>query len=183
MPDALQRINAALDRPLRGSSRGLVLAAALVLIPTFIVPLWHMHFVAQQYPEGLELYVYSHDLVGGDFFAIRQLNADQYGFVVADVMGHGIAAALHTMHLSSLWGRSCHLLTSPARFAETVNNELEKVVKDESFATAICGVIDANDRTIRFTAAGGPPVVVFRAGGSVDQLESPGFPFGMMADS
>jgi PAS domain S-box-containing protein len=124
-----------------------------------------------------------HDIVGGDFFAIRQLNPDQYGFVVADVMGHGIAAALHTMHLSSLWGRSCHLLTRPAKFAETVNNELEKVVKDESFATAICGVIDANDRTTRFTAAGGPPVVVFRAGGTVDQLESPGFPFGMMADS
>ena len=65
-----------------------------------------------------------HDIVGGDFFAIRQLNPDQYGFFVADVMGHGIAAALHTMHLSSLWERSCHLLTSPARFAETVNSEL-----------------------------------------------------------
>ena len=77
-----------------------------------------------------------HDIVGGDFFAIRQLNPDQYGFFLADVMGHGIAAALHTMHLSSLWERSCHLLTSPARFAETVNNELEKVVKGESFATA-----------------------------------------------
>ena len=124
-----------------------------------------------------------HDIVGGDFFAIRQLNPDQYGFFVADVMGHGIAAALHTMHLSSLWERSCHLLTRPAEFAETVNSELEKVVKDESFATAICGVIDANSRTVRFTAAGGPPIVVFRADGTVDQLESAGFPFGMMEDS
>jgi PAS domain S-box-containing protein len=124
-----------------------------------------------------------HDIVGGDFFAIRQLNADQYGFVVADVMGHGIAAALHTMHLSSLWERSCHLLTSPARFAETVNNELEKIVKDESFATAVCGVIDANDRSLRFAAAGGPPIVVFRANGTVEQLDSSGFPFGMMTDS
>lgn len=40
--------------------------AALALIPTFIVPLWQMYFLAQQYPEGLELFIYSHDLVGGN---------------------------------------------------------------------------------------------------------------------
>ncbi len=124
-----------------------------------------------------------HDIVGGDFFAIRQLDADQYGFVVADVMGHGIGAALHTMHLSSLWERSCHLLTSPRRFAEAVNNELEKVVKDESFATAVCGVIDAEHRTVRFAAAGSPPIVVFRADGTVDHFDSAGFPFGIVTDS
>jgi hypothetical protein len=44
----------------------LVFLAALALVPTFFVPLWHMTFVAQQYPEGLNLYVYSHNLVGGD---------------------------------------------------------------------------------------------------------------------
>jgi phosphoserine phosphatase RsbU/P len=124
-----------------------------------------------------------HDIVGGDYFSIRQLNADQYGFLLADAMGHGIAAALHTMHLSSLWGRFHQLLTRPADFAATVNNELGKVVKDESFATAVCGVIDAKERTLRFAAAGGPPIVVFRANGNAEQIESPGFPFGMLVDS
>jgi PAS domain S-box-containing protein len=122
-----------------------------------------------------------HDIVGGDYYAIKQLNPDQYGFLLADVMGHGVAAALHTMHLSSLWGRFSHLLTSPAEFAETVNNELAKVVKDESFATALCGVIDAKQRTLRFAAAGGPPVLVVHPNGAVKPLESSGLPFGMMA--
>lgn len=124
-----------------------------------------------------------HDIVGGDYFAIEQLNSDQYGFLVADAMGHGVAAALHTMHLSSLWNRFHHLLVDPAEFAATMNNELGKVVKDESFATAICGVIDAKKRTLRFSAAGGPPVLVFRSNGSIEQLESSGCPFGMMEDS
>jgi len=66
MLDLFKRLTASLDRPLTGRSRLAVLAAALVLIPTFFVPLWHMTFVAQQYPEGLNLYVYSHNLVGGD---------------------------------------------------------------------------------------------------------------------
>jgi len=66
MSDIFQRISTALDRPLTKGSRGLVFLAALVLIPSFFVPLWHMQFYAQQYPEGLNLYIYSHDLVGGD---------------------------------------------------------------------------------------------------------------------
>ncbi len=124
-----------------------------------------------------------HDIVGGDFYAIRQLNADQYGFLVADVMGHGVAAALHTMHLSSLWGRYCHLLTNPADFAGVVNNDLAKVVKDESFATAVCGVVDAKQRTLRFASAGGPPVLVVNSSGAVEPLESSGLPFGIMEDA
>jgi phosphoserine phosphatase RsbU/P len=124
-----------------------------------------------------------HDIVGGDFYAVRQINADQYGFLLADVMGHGVAAALHTMHLSSLWGAHCHLLATPAEFAATVNRELAKVVKDESFATAICGVIDARQRSVRFAAAGGPPVLVVRSDGAVETLESPGLPFGMTEDA
>jgi phosphoserine phosphatase RsbU/P len=124
-----------------------------------------------------------HDIVGGDFYAIRQLNADQYGFVLADVMGHGVAAALHTMHLSSLWERDCQLLTSPADFAVAVNHDLAKVVKDESFATAICGVIDARQRTVRFASAGGPPVLIVYPSGATEQLESCGLPFGMMEDT
>jgi len=66
MSDVFQRFNAALDRPLTLPSRALTIVAALVLIPVFIAPLWHMYFYAQQYPEGLELFIYSHDLVGGN---------------------------------------------------------------------------------------------------------------------
>lgn len=124
-----------------------------------------------------------HDIVGGDYVGVRQLSPDQYGFMVADAMGHGVAAALHTMHLSSLWNRFCDLVANPPKFAEMVNLELAKVVKDESFATAICGVVDANARTLRFCAAGGPPVIVFHADGRQERLESSGFPFGMLEDS
>jgi len=66
MNNIFERITTDLDTNLTFGSRVLVFLAALALIPTFVVPLWHMHFVAQQYPEGLELYIYSHDLVGGN---------------------------------------------------------------------------------------------------------------------
>jgi hypothetical protein len=44
----------------------LVIVAALILPLTFLTPLWHMEFWAQQYPEGLNLYIHSHALIGGD---------------------------------------------------------------------------------------------------------------------
>jgi len=128
-------------------------------------------------------YYVPHDLVGGDFYAIKQLDGDHYGFLLADVMGHGVAAALHTMHLSSLWDRHSRLLADPVMFAQTVNNELASVVKGESFATAVCGVIDADQRTLRSVSAGGPPGLAMRANGTTEELESSGFPFGMMDDA
>jgi serine phosphatase RsbU (regulator of sigma subunit) len=124
-----------------------------------------------------------HDMVGGDYFAIRRLNEDQYGFLLADVMGHGVSAALHTMLLSSLWTRHNASLTNPIEFADTMNRELRRVVKDESFASAICGVIDAKARILRLVSAGGPPIIVFHDSGEVQELESTGVPFGIMEDS
>ena len=124
-----------------------------------------------------------HDLVGGDYYAIQPLDGDRYGFLLADVMGHGVAAALHTMHLSSLWDRHKGLLTEPVAFAQTVNKELARVVKGESFATAVCGVIDAGQRTLRAVSAGGPPGLAIRAAGATEPLEAAGLPFGMVEDA
>jgi len=132
---------------------------------------------------GFASFYLPHDMVGGDYFAIRQLDADHYGFFLADVMGHGVAAALHTMHLSSLWGRYRNTLMHPVKFAQLLNRNLYGVVKGESFATAICGVLDAPRKRVRIASAGGPPLVLVHADGRTDQLSAPGLPFGMIADA
>ena len=125
-----------------------------------------------------------HDIIGGDYYAIKKLSDDQYGLILADVMGHGIAAALYTMHLSSLSERYHHLLTIPVEFAGKVNNELVRVVKtDESFATAVCGLIDVKDRVFRFVGAPGPQVLLMHADGTHECLESPGLPLAVMEDA
>jgi len=66
MSGVFDKLNKALDRPLVPKSRIVTLLAFFVLIPTLFVPLWNMTFFAQQYPEGLQLFIYTHDLVGGD---------------------------------------------------------------------------------------------------------------------
>lgn len=124
-----------------------------------------------------------HDMIGGDYLSIRKLDDDRYGFFMADVMGHGVSAALYTMHLSSLWERHCQTLAQPVEFAKAINRELCKIVKDESFAAAVCGVIDAANKTLRFASAGSPPIMLFHADGRCETLEAPGLPFGMFDDA
>ena len=122
------------------------------------------------------------DIVGGDYYAIRRLDEDRYGFMLADVMGHGTSAALHTIHLGTLWSRHSDLLVSPSEFARTINNDLGRVVKYESFATATCGVIDAQARTLEMVSAGGAPILLFHANGDVSELNGNNPPFGLRED-
>jgi serine phosphatase RsbU (regulator of sigma subunit) len=141
----------------------------------------------QDLPEDPRLhfstFFMSYDIVGGDYYAIQQLDADRYGFLLADMEGHGVAAALYAMHLSILWNRHFQLLKSPADFAAAINEDLVKIFGSVvTFATAMCGIIDANAGTLCFTGAGGPPPLIIHENWAVDEPNSTGPPLGVMED-
>ena len=124
------------------------------------------------------------DVVGGDYYAIEPLDADRYGVFLADVMGHGVAAALYTMHLSALWDRYHSLVETPSAFAAKVSNELNRIVKEgEAFAAGICGLIDLARQECVLAGAGNPPVLLVNPDGDFQQLECPGLPLGLMQDA
>ena len=70
-----------------------------------------------------------HDIVGGDFYAVTQLDADRYGFLLADVCGHGVSAALYAMYLSSLWQSNRQLIATPREFVEAMNEGFDTLAK------------------------------------------------------
>ena len=60
----------------RPAERGLILFAAVVLLPVFflpVLPIWHMHLRAPQYPEGMQLTIYT-NTIRGDLDKINTLN-------------------------------------------------------------------------------------------------------------
>lgn len=140
--------------------------------------------ISDDIPVAFSTHYIPHDIVGGDYYAIKDLGKGRYGIMLADVMGHGIAAALYTMHLSSLWNQYHQLLSNPVDFAHKVNQELAEVMKAEtSFATAVCGLVDLDKDSFRFASAGGPEVVLMHADGTYESLKSTGLPLGLMADA
>lgn len=74
----LDKFYAFLDRPLKNGAR---IVLALLVIPVVLhygSPIWDIHMVAPQYPQGLELDIYSYKLEGGrggkDITEINRLN-------------------------------------------------------------------------------------------------------------
>jgi copper chaperone NosL len=55
-----------LSSPVGAAPRALVLAAALLVLPTFFFPLWNLTMFAPQYGGGLRLDIYSYKLQGGN---------------------------------------------------------------------------------------------------------------------
>lgn len=69
--------NAFFDHPLGTRGRLIVLTAALLLIPTFLFPLWNMTLFSNQFPDGLDLHIYSYAMAGGHTAArddLREIN-------------------------------------------------------------------------------------------------------------
>lgn len=59
----LRYLGGSFERP----ERGLIVLASLVLLPIVflpVLPIWHMHLVAPQYPEGLNLHIYTNTIRG-----------------------------------------------------------------------------------------------------------------------
>ncbi len=66
------------ERPLRLSSRIAILIAAVLLLPTFFFPLYTMTLYSNQFPDGLNLYIYAGTLRGGQSSLrddIREINS------------------------------------------------------------------------------------------------------------
>jgi hypothetical protein len=61
----VQNSSRILGHPLGLGPRGLLLVAALLLVPTYVSPLWNLTMFAPQYQEGLRLDIYSTHLKGG----------------------------------------------------------------------------------------------------------------------
>ena len=99
-------------------------------------------------------------------------------------MGHGIASALYTMHLYSLWEESRELLPNPISFIEEMNRKLCKLVRDdESYATCIYGLLDIEKQSVRLCSAGGPPLFVIRDNLEYEAHTLPGLPLGLIENS
>jgi serine phosphatase RsbU (regulator of sigma subunit) len=112
------------------------------------------------------------ELVGGDFYRLEALDTDCYAILLADVMGHGVASALYTMQLRSLWEECRAELVSPSRFMADLNRRLHKLVSpDGYFATAVFLLLNVASGELRYVRAGHPSPFLLRSSGAIERLD------------
>jgi hypothetical protein len=122
--------------------------------------------------------------VGGDLYDAFLLRdrPDQLAFVVADVTGKGIPAAILMADARALIHAAADHSDDPAVTLARVNRILIAERATSLFVTVAHGVIDGRSATLTLASAGHDPVHVLRAGGGLESLEPPGRLIGMVAD-
>ena len=94
--------------------------------------------------------------VGGDYFDFLELSGGEFGLLVADVSGHGVAAAMTASIVKALLPGYLERLTSPAEAFARLNADLLRLTQEDSFVTAFAGLYDPKTRTLTWSLAGHP---------------------------
>jgi len=109
--------------------------------------------------------------VGGDFYDFFPVGKDNMCFVIADVSGKGVPAALFMVVSRTMLKNQAQFVQEPARILSDVNNYLCEGNDEDMFVTALLGNIDLKTGLVRYANGGHNAPVVIRADGSVDWLE------------
>jgi sigma-B regulation protein RsbU (phosphoserine phosphatase) len=109
--------------------------------------------------------------VGGDFYDFFFLNADKLCFVIGDVSGKGVPAALF-MSAAKAWIKSTMQADhNPDSILDTVNKELAEDNDTCTFVTVFLGILDLRNGDLSFSNAGHNYPIIFQPGGEPEFLE------------
>jgi phosphoserine phosphatase RsbU/P len=119
--------------------------------------------------------------VGGDYFDVFPLSDNRTAFLLADVSGKGLGAALVTTMLKgALSGMT--LGTDPARVINHVNNFLCHHAEVGRYATMFFGVLD-EDGHLEFINAGHPSPFLIRRGVAEEAFTEGSYPVGLVPEA
>jgi phosphoserine phosphatase RsbU/P len=120
--------------------------------------------------------------IGGDLYDFFEIDAGTMAFLLGDVSGKGIGAALLMANLQATLRGQQELAKYPSRLMERVNYLFFESTRPEHFATLFYGVYQAGTRTVRYVSCGHPSAVVVRANGDFELLDATATVLGAFKD-
>jgi sigma-B regulation protein RsbU (phosphoserine phosphatase) len=109
--------------------------------------------------------------VAGDVYDFLVADPTQAGLLIADVSGHGIPAALIASMVKLAATSQRANAADPAALLSGMNTVLYGNTQSQ-FVTAAYVYLDAASSTLRYSAAGHPPMLLLRAGKVVELTEN-----------
>ena len=117
--------------------------------------------------------------VAGDLYDFPTVSPNCIGVLVADVIGHGVPAALVASMVKVAVSSQHEHIGEPASVIAQLNTILCREVR-EQYVTAVYLFLDAVNRTGRYSAAAHPPPLLWRRGRqALEKLEGTGLLLGV----
>ena len=109
--------------------------------------------------------------VGGDYFDCFKLRDDRFMFIVADVAGKGLSAALLMANFQANMHAIVRKALSPEEFIRQLNKAVYRVTRGERYITLFVGELDIQTRRFRYINAGHIPPVLLKKDGDIEWLK------------
>jgi phosphoserine phosphatase RsbU/P len=121
--------------------------------------------------------------VGGDYYDFLDLGKGRLGFVIGDISGKGIAAALLMAHLqANIRSQSALALDNPRELLRSVNRLFCENTADSAYATLFFAEYDDKERRLRYANCGHLSALLLRRDGSFERLDSTGTVLGLFKE-
>lgn len=127
--------------------------------------------------------------LAGDFYDVITISDDKIGFLVIDVMGHGVRSAIIISLIRGLMEQSEHLATEPTKYIGKINKELTSILHKADislFASACYCLVDFRSNRITIASAGHDfPLIEYNQDTipSIEPKQSRGPAFGIREDA
>jgi len=149
-------------------------------VQQFIIP---KNFKSFTYPSVSGLYLPIED-IGGDYFDCYNIDDKTSGFLIADVTGHGIPAALVMAMSKMIFSIYAARFDRPGQFLKTINSNIKSVLLDGQYITCFYIIYDDSDKKIYYSNAGHTRALFYRAGSEkILALDTKGYFIGILEES
>ena len=121
--------------------------------------------------------------VGGDYYDFLDMGPGRVGFVLADVAGKGVAAALLMANLQgSIHNRAGSGTPDLCSLLVGVNDHLFNHTEPDRYATLFFGCYDDSTRSLGYVNCGHSPPLLLRNRGGVDRLAATATVLGLFGE-
>lgn len=139
-----------------------LLPAAVPMIPDYEVAAWW-------HPA---------EFVSGDYYDWLPLQTGEWSFILGDVSGHGLPAALLMASVRAMARVLSQTENDPQTFVEILRESIEPDLSTGRFITLLCVTLDPQSHAVRLWNAGHGPAFIVRANGETERIAATTTPLG-----
>jgi len=118
--------------------------------------------------------------VGGDYYDVVKSLEDQWHFIIGDVSGKGVPAAMIMSIVRSFFHAFIEFESSPETIMKRLNKGISQNIEPEMFVTLSAINLNPNTHQVRLARAGHEPLLILNPHGEIKHLSPPGVAVGLL---